>query len=304
MPLHIEAVCDNLRDYLQANLPAMLDVVQAEGGPPCAGLSAPPANSYFIGEQSRFRGYEPPCLFIVASATSRTTDRPAGGEYDTLLRQNHRILIDILMEGVGVEELTRSCERMAQAIDSVLLDCDVTPAGITNRSTKVKIPKIDYGQIFKNAEGIFRNDIWVELLVMHWDQLTPLPIQLNTGGAGTVTIGQVGVNTTIAASISESLLTTTAATAVLSYTTGTLGGNYTLSIYYRATAPTTLTLTLTYQDGTGDQSIVPVNGSIAAESVSVEPLFFNCNGGQPITLTATAGSANLVYVSATLEKLS
>ncbi len=304
MPLHIEQVVDDLKTFLQANLKSQLDTVLAEHSNTLP-MRVPRFDDYFIGEPNRYRAYTAPAIFLATPATIRPGEGGAD-EWATMLRQEHRVLIDVLMEAAGEDQLTRMCWRMAQAIDSCLHDQDVTPAGITTRSCKVLIPKIDYGQMFVSKDQrTFRKDIWVELLVRHWDLLTPLPIQSVVGGTQVVSIGTIGSTSAVAASVSELFLTTTNSTAVLVFTPGTNGGNYAVDIYYRIVgAPTTLTITVAYDDGSGHQTSIPVANSQAVGSVSVDRLFFNSVGGMPITINATAGTANQVYISATIESQS
>lgn len=306
MPLHMEVVCEDARAFLQANLPQQIEVVQTEaaalGLPPAVPLSVPEASQYFIGEESVYRALSPPSIFLIPSRAQRQI---GSSEYDNLLYQTLRFQIMCLIDGMDHEELVRACMRLAQAVDATLSDQDVTPTGITARSTKVKIPTIDLSNVLvsRGDNKVFRGRVFIECLIMHWDQLTPLPIQVPTSGAGVINIGQIGTNTTIAAAVVESLLTTTDPTTVLGFTAENLPGNYRLSIYYRCTAPTTLTIQAAWQDGTGDQVVTLVSGNQLAQSFATGIPLMNCNGGMPITVTATAGAANVVYVSATLEKL-
>ena len=105
------------------------------------------------------------------------------------------------------------------------------------------------------------------------------------------------------ANVSNSELTTTSATSILSYTPSSQG-NYMVMIYYSViTAATDLTLTLTWTDSTGSQSYTWVNDtSQAVGSYNVLPVFINSIASE-ITVTATAGTANQVYVSGSIIQI-
>jgi len=171
----METVVDDLRDFLQANLPQSLDQVAAKAaaqGRPSVSLSLPEANQYFIGEKSVYRAYSPPAIFLIPSRASRVTDN-TGADWDTLLRQNLRVQVMALLEGVDHESIVRACMRMAEAIDQTLRDQEVTPSSVTSRSTKVRIPTIDLSNVLVRSDGnVFRGEVWLECVIMHWDQLT------------------------------------------------------------------------------------------------------------------------------------
>ena len=105
------------------------------------------------------------------------------------------------------------------------------------------------------------------------------------------------------ANVSNSELTSTSATTVLSYTPSSQG-NYMVMVYYSViTAATDLTLKLTWTDSTGSQSYTWVNGtSQAVGSYNVLPVFIN-SIASAITVTATAGTANQVYVSGSIIQI-
>lgn len=303
MSLHVEAICDNLRDFLQLNLPAQIEVVGAEPPTgPTAGISAPLPMSYFLGERDVYRAYEPPAVFIMPQ---RSVEGRGRDDMNVTLPLVHRIVVGVLMEGTGQQELTRSCMRMIQAVTNVLRDNDITPQGITNRSTKVKIDSVDYGVSYGTGpldNTTFRREVWVNLNVMHWDQLTPVPIQIPTLGAGYIEVGQIGTTSAVLGAVTESQLTTTSATNVLTATTGTNPGSYMVSVYYRCTAATDLTITVAWQDATGNQSMTLVTGTQQISSNTVDSMYITCNGGIPINVQATASVANVAFVSATIWK--
>ncbi len=101
-------------------------------------------------------------------------------------------------------------------------------------------------------------------------------------------------------SASEVELTTTGSTSIVSYTP-TAQGNYLVSVYFRVvTATTTVTVTVTYTDSTGSQTITVLNAqSEATGSYSLATLPINATAAA-ITVSATAGTANQVYVSAAI----
>lgn len=106
------------------------------------------------------------------------------------------------------------------------------------------------------------------------------------------------------ASANGILLDTTNATTILSITPSR-SGLYVLTPYVVVqTAATTLSLSLTWTDpDTGaqesyrwyDATQVPVGVALQA------PVLFRHRGGSPITLSAMAGTANRVRISAALE---
>lgn len=109
--------------------------------------------------------------------------------------------------------------------------------------------------------------------------------------------GSVGENF---ANVSEVQLTSTSAIDVLTYY-NTVAGNRQVGIYYRViTAATNILIVVTFTDVTGAQTMTVVN--VAAQAVgsySVPVGFINASVGN-IKVTATAGTANQVFVSAKL----
>lgn len=105
------------------------------------------------------------------------------------------------------------------------------------------------------------------------------------------------------ANVSNLELTSTSATTIVSYTPSSQG-NYLVMVYYSViTASTDLTLTLTWTDSTGSQSYTWVNGtSQAVGSYNVLPVFIN-SIASVITVTATAGTANQVYISGSIIQI-
>lgn len=103
------------------------------------------------------------------------------------------------------------------------------------------------------------------------------------------------------ASIVEYLLATTGATSVLAGTTP-LAGNYLVSIYYRVvTAPTTLVITVSWTDATGAQTLTVVPSLSYPVGSYIQALIpITATNGSTVTVSATAGTANQVYVSASI----
>jgi hypothetical protein len=84
--------------------------------------------------------------------------------------------------------------------------------------------------------------------------------------------------------------------------TPSAAGNLMLMVYYRVTVgATNVTLTATWTDQAGAQSYSWMSAvSNATGSYSVLPLFINSAASQPVTIAATAGTANQVYTTASI----
>ncbi len=95
-------------------------------------------------------------------------------------------------------------------------------------------------------------------------------------------------------------LTSTSATTVVTYTPSA-AGNVTIGCYFRVvTATTTVTLTVTWTDETGAQSLTLVNGvSEVVGSYALTSLMIHTTAAA-ITVTMTAGTASQVYASASI----
>jgi hypothetical protein len=107
-------------------------------------------------------------------------------------------------------------------------------------------------------------------------------------------------NVVIQAHCSETLLSTTNATNVLTFTP-TVQDNFNIGCYVRVvTATTNVVVTATWTDASGIQSSNIFNGYLAVGSYYDISTFFNSVANQPITLTVTAGTANQAYVSASI----
>jgi uncharacterized protein involved in high-affinity Fe2+ transport len=103
---------------------------------------------------------------------------------------------------------------------------------------------------------------------------------------------------------SDLLLTTTLATNVISFTPS-VNGDIVVFIYYRViTATTTVTINVTWTDGSGSQTFAssPVSAQ-AVGSYSIAPLYIQATTAAPIVVVATAGTASQVFVSATTMML-
>lgn len=101
----------------------------------------------------------------------------------------------------------------------------------------------------------------------------------------------------------ETLLTTTNPTTIATLTPAA-AGNYLLCAYFRViTASTTVTLTASWTDATGAQTYTWVNAvSENTGSYTNLPLFISDAASGAITISATAGTINQVYVSASIMK--
>ena len=121
---------------------------------------------------------------------------------------------------------------------------------------------------------------------------------LSSTGGGSSTVTQK-------ANASDTELTTTTATTIATFTP-TTQGNFILSVYYRVvTAATTLTLSAAWDDGTGAQTYTWVNStSQAVGSYTLTQLYINATTSAAISISATAGTANQVYVSGTIIGIS
>jgi hypothetical protein len=120
------------------------------------------------------------------------------------------------------------------------------------------------------------------------------------GVSGGLPAWVVGSNPLVA-SAKETKLTTTGATNVINYTT-VAAGNYAVNVYFRVvTGATVVTLTYVWTDVTGAQSYTYLSAvSESTGSYTMQPLFFNATNSSAIQVTATAGTANQVYVSASV----
>lgn len=103
--------------------------------------------------------------------------------------------------------------------------------------------------------------------------------------------------------VSDLLITTTSPTTVATLTPPAQG-NYIVYVYYRVvTATTTVTITLTWTDGSGAQSQTLVSAlPVVVGSDVGTPVFINATAAA-ITVTATAGTANQLYVSADIQSV-
>ena len=121
-----------------------------------------------------------------------------------------------------------------------------------------------------------------------------------TAVEGTTTAGHFGVATTVAY-VSDTLLTVTTATNVLSFTPP-VQGCYTVWIYFRiVNATTTVTLAVTYTDGSGAQnhSVIDAIAEVV-DSYIIAPIYVNATTAAPIVVQFTASIANNLYYSATI----
>jgi hypothetical protein len=101
----------------------------------------------------------------------------------------------------------------------------------------------------------------------------------------------------------ETLLADTTLDQILTYTPAA-AGLFRIQLYFRVvTATTTVTLQVTWTDATGVQTLNVVNAvSETVGSYTVLPVMVASAAGQAVTVSAQAGTANQVYVSATLAQ--
>lgn len=123
-------------------------------------------------------------------------------------------------------------------------------------------------------------------------------------GVGEVTValsGGKGSSPIIEAVAVETEIASTTATTLVTVTpTATTG--YIIYGFFRTTATTDVTGTLTFYDASGasqTDTIVPKN-SFAAGVYSIGPSFVAAGTGGAVALSLTAGTANQVYGSATI----
>jgi hypothetical protein len=96
-------------------------------------------------------------------------------------------------------------------------------------------------------------------------------------------------------------LTTTSATDVLSFTPSTQG-NYVVYVFYRvANTTTNVGINVTWTDGAGPSTsvVVPATTSTVTGSYNISPIYINATTAA-IKVTATAGTSNNLYVSASI----
>jgi hypothetical protein len=114
-----------------------------------------------------------------------------------------------------------------------------------------------------------------------------------------IVAGSVGSSGT---SINDSYVTSSSPTTILTYTP-TSAANFIIGVYYRVlTTATTLTITASYTSVGGSQTVTLIpNISQSVGEYIGEPIYFNSVSGQPITITATCGTANTTYISASIR---
>ena len=139
-----------------------------------------------------------------------------------------------------------------------------------------------------------------------WAKATPA--SATTSAAGVVEVEQTTSTTPVVGTVVASTtptgeveITGTTAQTVLSYTPSRQG-NFILAVYFRVvTAATTVQIEATYDDGSGAQTLTLLSSTSEAVG-SYAPLLavMNATTGAPIAIQVTAGTANQVYVSASI----
>jgi hypothetical protein len=112
---------------------------------------------------------------------------------------------------------------------------------------------------------------------------------------------RMAIASSVLATQAEKQLTTTAATSVVTYTPAG-AGNFKIGGYFRVvTATTVVTWTVTWTDVTGAQTLTVLSAvSEVVGSYALVDFMVNAAAGSAITVTATAGTANQVYASASI----
>ncbi|MDQ7094229.1 hypothetical protein REC12_11575 [Desulfosporosinus sp. PR] len=101
------------------------------------------------------------------------------------------------------------------------------------------------------------------------------------------------------ASVSEVSITGTSQQTIATYTPPARG-NYQIDCYFRVvTAPTMVTITVTYTDATGAQTNTMISQMVPVGSYNLVPLIINANAAA-ISVNVTAGIANQVYISSSI----
>jgi hypothetical protein len=101
---------------------------------------------------------------------------------------------------------------------------------------------------------------------------------------------------------SDYQLTTTSPTNVVSFTPITQG-NFIIYVFYRvANATTDVSLSINWTDitGSGTLILIPLATSIVVGSYPLPPVYINAITSGAITVSATTGTANNLYVSASI----
>jgi hypothetical protein len=146
------------------------------------------------------------------------------------------------------------------------------------------------------------NSSWVRGAISTY---APQPNAASTGALGTVQLSAsassaVAVNTV--SDVSEYLLTTTAATNVISYPPSA-PGNFLVCVSARViTASTNITVEVDYTDAGGAQvnMLYPLASVPVGTHMLNFPLFIHVVAGASIVVKITAGTANQVYISSSL----
>lgn len=138
---------------------------------------------------------------------------------------------------------------------------------------------------------------------------TPVAATVPTNGqapvynstAGEYQPGTAGGGGTLAHTYEQEITVTTAVTA-LTYTP-TTSGLYRISFYFRVlVAATDVTVTVTTTDATGAQTwnVLPLT-SEAVDSYQLDSITVGATAGDAIDVVVTAGTANQVYFSSSIE---
>lgn len=129
---------------------------------------------------------------------------------------------------------------------------------------------------------------------------TSVITSLTLDAQGRVTAATSGAPVPLGNRAVETLLTGTTQTAVATYTPGSTKGLW-IGLYYRVvTATTNVTISISYTDVTGSQTLTVIpTTSTATGSYPMGPIFI-CATAASVTVNVTAGTANQVYVTASI----
>jgi hypothetical protein len=168
----------------------------------------------------------------------------------------------------------------------------------------VNLPIGTAGYILQVVSGV---PAWVAASSVGVTSLNGLTGALTvTSPNATLSVGTSGSNVTVdlnSVSTWEFLLSTTSPTTVATRTPSA-SGNYPLWLTIRVvTATTNVLVTVTFNDGAGPQTYTPVNLNLKVGTHLVTPVGIPATTGANIVVTATAGAASQVYISAGVLKL-
>ncbi len=171
---------------------------------------------------------------------------------------------------------------------------DLISTDITNLATSLQTIDTEFG-----LNGTTANRPTTNLYIgrKYYDTTIDKLIQWN----GTSWIDTNGLVAQSNISVQEVEITSTSATTVASLTPSSQG-NYSVKVYFRViTAATTVTLTVTYTNGSGSQTDTLVNAVSEPIGSYNFTQYINATNATPIAVVVTATTANQVFVSTTIK---